>query len=100
MNGCGTRELMMLPAEPQAGAARARRLTTREKAAVVSCAFLSLACFAFLFAIALGRRAGLPLHGDETDFAMCAIRRMATGEVMAGCPEKSARSSISSTNLW
>jgi len=100
MNVCGTRELMMSPAEPHAGAARARRLTTREKAAEVSCALLSLACFAFLFASALGRRAGLPLHSDETYFARCAIRGMATGEVMAGCHDKKVWSSISSTNSW
>jgi len=77
MNVCGTRALMMSPAEPQAGAARAQRLTLREKAAVGGCALLTLACFAYLFAIALGRRAGLPLHGDDRRLAGASLGRPA-----------------------
>jgi len=77
MNVCGTRELMMAPAEPQAGAARAQRLTPREKAAVAGCALLALACFGYLFVIALGRRAGLPLHGDDRRFGGTSLGRPA-----------------------
>jgi len=77
MNVCGTRELMMSPAEPQAVAARAQRLTPREAAAVAGCALLALACFAYLFAIALGRRVGLPLHGDDRRFVGASLGRPA-----------------------
>jgi len=77
MNVCGTRALMMAPAEPQAGAARAQRLTLREKAAVAGCALLALACFGYLFAIALGRRAWLPLHGDDRRPAGASLGRPA-----------------------